>query len=80
MIKICPKCGKNFNANKCIRIYDGINNKWIKMTSGDWATGACSRKCHVKINEEYFHENYPDEFIERMNRFFESKHNESKTI
>jgi len=50
--KECPKCGKQFNPDKVIRIYDPINRKWIKMTSGDWATGACSRRCHFQINME----------------------------
>jgi hypothetical protein len=49
-MKTCPNCNKHFNPDKVIRIYDPINSKWIKMTADDWATGACSRKCHVKIN------------------------------
>ena len=49
-MKICPKCHKKFNPDKRIRIYDSINRKWVVMSSGDWAIGACSRRCHYEIN------------------------------
>jgi hypothetical protein len=50
--KSCPRCKKEFNPNKAIRIYDEINRKWINMTSGDWATGTCSRYCHYMTNKD----------------------------